>query len=105
MIQVKDPQDCQDMADVRAGVDDIDRQIVTLLGRRFGYMDAAARIKRDRSTVRDESRKAEVINKVRRAAEDASIDQDLVAKLYDQLIESSIAYEFARFDQLGSERP
>jgi isochorismate pyruvate lyase len=105
MIQVKDPQECQDMADVRAGVDDVDRQIVSLLGRRFGYMDAAARIKRHRSTVRDETRKAEVINKVRNAATEVGVDEDLVATLYDQLIEGSIAYELTRFDQLERERP
>jgi isochorismate pyruvate lyase len=36
------------MAEVRSGVDEVDRQLVALLKRRFGYMDAAARIKPDR---------------------------------------------------------
>jgi len=102
MIQVKDPQDCQTMAEVRAGVDDVDRQVVALLGRRFGYMDAAARIKSDRADVRDEGRKAEVIGKVRQAAEAAKLDPELIARLYEQLIEGSIAYELEKFDQLLS---
>jgi isochorismate pyruvate lyase len=99
MIQVTDPQDCQDMVEVRAGVDDVDRQIVALLRRRFDYMDAAARIKQDRSTVRDERRKAEVLGKVRSEAERAGISAQLVAGLYEQLIESSIAYELERWDE------
>ena len=33
------------MVDVRAGVDALDRQIVALIGERFRFMDAAARIK------------------------------------------------------------
>jgi isochorismate pyruvate lyase len=60
MTDILDPEDCTTMAEVRAGVDDIDRKLVALLARRFGYMDAAARIKPDRSVVRDEARKAEV---------------------------------------------
>jgi isochorismate pyruvate lyase len=49
------------MAEVRAGVDAVDRALVALLARRFGYMDAAARIKPERGHVRDEARKAQVI--------------------------------------------
>jgi isochorismate pyruvate lyase len=100
MTSLKDPQDCTNMTEVRAGVDDVDRQIVALIARRFGYMDAAARIKTDRATVRDEDRKAEVIAKVRNAARAARVDEDLVARLYEQLIESSIAHEFDQFDRL-----
>jgi isochorismate pyruvate lyase len=43
-----DPQNCRNMTEVRAGVDAVDRALVELLVRRFGYMDAAARIKTDR---------------------------------------------------------
>ena len=53
--------DCTTMAEVRAGVDALDRALAALLGRRFAYMDAAARIKTERGAVRDEARKAAVI--------------------------------------------
>ena len=68
--EVIDPEECQTMQQVRTGVDDVDRQVVALLRRRFGYMDAAARIKPDRSAVRDEWRKADVLAKVDAAAAD-----------------------------------
>ena len=90
------------MLEVRAGVDDTDRRIVALLARRYGYMDAAARIKPDRAAVRDERRKAEVIGKVQDAARGYGLDPALVGKLYDQLIEASIAYEFEEFDRTRS---
>ena len=45
MDKILDPESCTTMTEVRAGVDDVDRQVVALLKRRFGYMDAAARIK------------------------------------------------------------
>ena len=80
MSDILPPADCTTMTEVRAGVDDVDRQIVALLERRFGYMDAAARIKPDREAVRDEWRKADVIAKVDAAAAAAGIDRDLVAR-------------------------
>jgi isochorismate pyruvate lyase len=92
------PADCATMAEVRAGVDALDERIVALIGERFRYMDAAARIKPDREAVRDEWRKADVLAKVARHAEAAGVPADVAAELYERLIEASIAYEFERFD-------
>ncbi|WP_046347717.1 chorismate mutase [Sphingomonas changbaiensis] len=88
------------MAEVRAGVDAVDRELVQLLKRRFDYMDAAARIKPERDQVRDEPRKAQVIANVRRHAAEAGIPEQPVAELWDRLIEASIAYEFEKFDRI-----
>ena len=98
MSEIKEPADCLTMTDVRSGVDDVDRQVVALLERRFGYMDAAARIKVDREAVRDEWRKADVLSKVDAAAEERGVDRALVARLYEDLIETSIAHEFEEWD-------
>jgi isochorismate pyruvate lyase len=100
MTEIREPADCATMTEVRAGVDDVDRQIVRLLKRRFGFMDAAARIKPDRSAVRDEWRKADVLSKVDTCAVELTVDRELVARLYEDLIETSIAYELNEFDRL-----
>ena len=42
-----DPANCQTMAQVRQGVDAIDRLLVAVIAERQRYMDAAARIKSD----------------------------------------------------------
>jgi isochorismate pyruvate lyase len=94
-----DPEQCQTMHQVRAGVDDVDRQVVALFRRRFGYMDAAARIKPDRSAVRDEWRKADVLAKVDAAAAELGVDRALMARLYEDLVETSIAHELEVFDR------
>jgi isochorismate pyruvate lyase len=86
------------MTQVRAGVDAVDAQIIALLGRRFGYMGAAARIKTDRNTVRDEERKASVIAAAKAAARQAAVPEPLIAAMWEMLVESSIAYEMAVFD-------
>ncbi len=92
------PADCTTMTEVRHGVDRLDEQIVALLGERFRYMDAAARIKTVRGAVRDEGRKAEVIINAVRHAVVANVPATLVEDLYEQLVEASIAYELDRWD-------
>jgi isochorismate pyruvate lyase len=100
MTEILPPERCQTMSDVRAGVDQIDRELVALLACRFGFMDAAARIKANRGAVRDESRKQQVIDNVRREARAAGIPETVIAVVWDALIEGSIAYELERFDSL-----
>ena len=95
-----EPEDCQTMNEVRSGIDAIDRQVVSLIARRFRFMDAAARIKPDRGVIRDEERKAEVLANVDRAAEQAGVDRALMAGIYEELIERSIAHEFVEFDRI-----
>jgi isochorismate pyruvate lyase len=91
--------DCTTMAEVRAGVDQLDRELVALLARRFAYMDAAARIKPERGHVRDEGRKAQVIANARAEAARLGVPEDVVGDLWEQLVEASIAYELAAFDR------
>jgi isochorismate pyruvate lyase len=98
--QPKAPESCETMAEVREGVDAIDAQLVALIARRFAYMDAAARIKDSRESVRDETRKAEVLAHVRRMALDQRIPQDVVTQMWETLVEGSIAYELGRWDAL-----
>lgn len=93
------PDDYSSMAQVRAGVDALDRQLVALLAERFAHMRAAARIKPDRSAVRDEARKAQVIAQARAEAERLDAPADLIADLWEQLVEASIAYEMETFDR------
>ncbi len=94
-----EPEECQTMADVRAGVDAVDVQLVTLLATRFRFMTAAARIKADRGAVRDEGRKATVIANARAEAERIGVPSDLVGEIWERLVEGSIAYEFDRWDE------
>lgn len=92
------PEDCRTMADVRAGIDALDADLVNLLARRFGYMRAAARIKPDRDLVRDEARKAEVIANAVGLAGELGLPAGLIEALWDKLVEGSIAYELDAWD-------
>jgi isochorismate pyruvate lyase len=100
---VRRPADCQTMAEVRVGVDALDRQLVALLTERQGYMDAAARIKQDRATVRDEARIEDVVAKVKASARAAGLSEAIAEPVWRTLIERCIAYEFEVWDRLRAE--
>jgi isochorismate pyruvate lyase len=93
------PEDCATMAEVRAGVDAVDRAIGRLLAMRFGYMRAAARIKPERGMVRDEARKRQVIDAAAADAIAGGWPEPVARDLWERLVEASIAYEMARFDE------
>lgn len=90
--------ECTDMTQVRAAIDGLDTLIVSLLAERTRYIEAAARIKPTRDAVRDEVRKAEVIAHAVKVANDRGFPPKLAYRLYDMLVEGSIAYEFETFD-------
>ncbi len=98
------PEDCITMAEVRIGVDATDRALMELLDRRFGYMRAAARIKPDRASVRDEARKAAVIANARADAQARGLPAEPVAAIWEQLVEASIAYELDEWEQVRGGR-
>lgn len=95
---MREPDECESMAEVRAELDVLDREIVTLLARRFRYVDAAARIKQRRDQVRDNERILAVIDQVRSVATAEGAPADLIAELYRNLIELSISRELEKFD-------
>lgn len=90
--------DCTDISQVRAAVDGLDTLIVSLLAERMRYIEAAARIKPRRDDVRDEVRKAEVVAHAVKVANDRGFPPALAYRLYDMLVEGSIAHELEMFD-------
>ena len=100
MIGSSAPGDARTMTDVRVGVDAVDRELARLIGIRFAFMDAASRVKQQRSEVRDEQRKAAVVANARANARANGWSPDIAEALWEQLVEASIAYEFEAFDAL-----
>lgn len=88
------------MAQVRAEIDALDREIVALLADRLHYIDEAARLKQRRDQVRDDARIADVLMKVEAEAQRLGADPKAIAAAYRALIEASIAHEFEAFDRL-----
>lgn len=91
---MKEPKDCTTMAEVRAGIDRLDADLVALFARRVAYIDAAARIKAQLGlAARLEDRVEEVVANVRRHAAAHGLPPDKLEKLWRRLIDWSIERE------------
>jgi isochorismate pyruvate lyase len=93
------PEACLTMAEIRHGVDALDRALVTLLAERQRYMDAAARIKPSRDVVHDDARIEDVIAKVLAAAGPAGLSPAIAEPVWRTLVDRCIAYEFGVWDR------
>ncbi|MFC3627282.1 isochorismate lyase [Vogesella amnigena] len=85
--------DCQSLLDIRSGIDDIDQQVIRLLGERFDYVKAAAAFKRDADAVRAPQRLQQMLAQRRDWATQAGLSADVIEALYRQLVEYFIAEE------------
>src|SRR5690606_23245188 len=94
-----DANQVQTMTEVRAAIDALDVQIVTLLGTRMRFIEAAARIKQTRESVRDEARKADVINKAVETAKRVEFPINICKDVYEALVEGCIAREGVVWDE------
>ena len=93
------PEQAATMAEVRHGVDALDRALVALLAERQRYMDAAARIKPSRDVVHDDARIEDVVAKVLAASEQAGLSPAIAEPVWRKLIAQCIAHEFGVWDR------
>ena len=92
-------QDCQTLADVRQEIDQLDRQIVTLLVERTTYVARAGQLKPNKAQVVDPERINAVIAKARQTAQSLSGNPDVVEAIYRAMIDAFIAFENGEWDK------
>lgn len=86
--------DCATMAEVRAGIDRVDAELVRLLAERVTYIDRASELKPALGLpARIDDRVEDVVAKVRARAVAEGLDPDLIERLWRQIIDWSIARE------------
>ena len=90
---MRPPEACESLADVRAEIDAIDRDVIALLGRRFGYVRAAARFKRSPDEVQAADRQRAMLADRRAWASAAGLDPDVVEQMYRDLVRYFAAQE------------
>jgi isochorismate pyruvate lyase len=92
-VEIKPPEDCVTLAEVRAQIDRIDRQIVALIGQRAGYVKAAARFKESEHAVAAPERFAAMLDARREWAKREGLSPDVIESLYRELVSYFIAEE------------
>lgn len=80
------PDACTTIEEVRQGIDELDRAIITALGQRFHYVKAVTRFKRNAEEVRATERYQAVLHSRRLWAADAGLNPDVVEEMYRLLI-------------------
>ena len=92
--------ECSNLTEVRANIDRLDRQIVSLLAERGGYVLQAARFKNEIGDVAAPQRVEAVIQNVRRIAIETGALPDVVEETYRTLIAAFIKAEQAEHQRL-----
>jgi isochorismate pyruvate lyase len=80
------PFECQSLSQVRDQIDHLDEQIVALLGKRAGYVKAAARFKTSENAVAAPERLAAMLAVRRQWAEREGLDPDLIEDIFRRLV-------------------
>ncbi|WP_445222794.1 isochorismate lyase (plasmid) [Bradyrhizobium sp. Pa8] len=86
MRSPKAPDCCQNLCDIREGLDELDRQIVSILRQRMSYVKAAARFKPTDESISAPERVAVMLADRRAWADAAGLPADGVEMLFEHLI-------------------
>ena len=87
------PAECKTKEDVRAEIDRIDKALLALFAERHRYVTRMAEIKTDPHEANDPKRIKEVIERMRRRAEELGLDEDQAELIWNTLIAWNVNYE------------
>lgn len=83
---MKKPEDCFNIGEIRQEIDAIDKEIIAALGRRFAYVQAAAKFKTSETSVKAPDRFNSMLQERRAWAEEAELNPEVIEKLYRDLV-------------------
>ena len=97
MEPIKRPEECASLAEVRAEIDRIDRDIVAAIGRRRHYVMRAAKFKTSAASVSAPERLSAMLLTRREWAEKEGLSPEMIEKLYRDLVDHFTAEELAHW--------
>jgi isochorismate pyruvate lyase len=96
---MKAPKDCQNIEEIRVGIDAIDYEIVRLLAQRSGYVQYAAKFKTSTASVKAEDRVKSMLNKRREWAAEHHVSPDIIEEIYRTIVNSFINNEMKEWKE------
>ncbi|MBN2610707.1 MAG: chorismate mutase [Bacteroidales bacterium] len=99
---MKSPENCQNIHDIREAIDELDKQIISLFGKRFRYVKEIVKFKEknEESIVAKERRDAVIASRRELAAENG-LNPDVIENLYRNLISHFIEEELKLIKEQG----
>jgi isochorismate pyruvate lyase len=104
MSPLKTPEACENLNDIRAGIDFYDRQILESLKLRLGYVKAAAQFKANERAIPAPERVAAMLEDRREWAVAAGFEVAFVEKLYKHIIHWNIQQQILHWQETYSDR-
>ena len=100
-----DPTPCNSIEEVRANIDRIDTQIVSLLAERGRYVKQAARFKKTTDDVKAPQRVEQVIHKVKVMSVQSGANAVVTERVYRAMIAAFVETELAEHASLKCLEP
>jgi isochorismate pyruvate lyase len=94
-MNLKPPDQCRDMAEIRREVSALDREIIRLLGERLEYVRSAVRFKPDEESIRNPDHWSAFFADRRHWAEEAGYDPWVIEAVYRRLYEYTVQVQLA----------
>lgn len=92
-----EPENCNDMDDIRVEIDNMDRYIIAILGKRFEYVKAASKFKKSETSVRAPERFKTMLEQRRIWASSEGLSPDAIEKMYRDLVNHFINEEMTKW--------
>ena len=89
----KNPAECASKEEIRAQIDQIDKEIIQLFSLRFKYVSEIVKFKTDAESVVALDRKNQVIKVRGEWAEEVGLDKETFQQIYNFLIDHNISKE------------
>ncbi|AFZ37530.1 Chorismate mutase, type II [Stanieria cyanosphaera PCC 7437] len=83
---MKSPKECQNLQEIRTEIDQLDRDIINLLGQRFEYVKVASKFKTNEISVKAPERLQAMLTQRRIWAESAGLNPDVIEEMYQNLV-------------------
>jgi isochorismate pyruvate lyase len=93
--------ECGNISEVRLEIDAIDREIVSLIRRRFEYVKAASKFKTSETSVKAPERFKAMLEQRRVWASEEGLNADAIEKLFNDLVTHFIEEEMKHWKNYG----
>lgn len=99
---MKNAAACENMEEIRGEIDQLDKQVIHLIGQRYKYVQAAAKFKKDENSVKAPERFKSMLEKRREWAIQEGLSPDAIEKMFRDLVNYFISEELKTWKKEGS---
>jgi len=83
---MKKASECQNMNDIRFEIDTIDKELISLISKRAGYVNKAAEFKKNETDVKAPQRVSKMLSQRKIWAEEKNINPMFIEKLFSDMV-------------------